>query len=102
LKNLKSGLESGTSREQKKILGVMVAARLAIIKKIASSVRCNMVTVEVIPFQTFKERIRLVKELTKTIKPKYIEIYNTYIYIEVGGTEDDREYAKLQGFTRVN
>jgi hypothetical protein len=49
-----------------------------------------MITVEVIPYKSFRERIRLTKELTKTVKPKYIEIYNSYIYIEIGGTEDDR------------
>lgn len=61
-----------------------------------------MVTVEVIPYKTFKEKIKLTKELTKALKPKVIQIYNTYIYIEVGGTEDDREYTKLQGFARAN
>lgn len=49
-----------------------------------------MVTVEVIPYSSFKEKIRLTKEITKALKPKVIGIYNTYIYIEVGGTEDDR------------
>lgn len=48
-----------------------------------------MVTVEVIPYSSFKEKIRLTKELTKT--KALIEIYSRYIYVEIrGGEEDDR------------
>lgn len=36
--------------------------------------------VEVIPYKTFKERLQLIKELTKQ-KCK-IEIFNNYLYVE--------------------
>jgi hypothetical protein len=48
-----------------------------------------MVTVEVIPYSSFKQRIRLIKSI-KRDRRTLIEIYSTYIYVERGGTDDDR------------
>jgi uncharacterized membrane-anchored protein len=48
-----------------------------------------MVTVEAIPFRNFRERIKLIKELTKKNKPDIIEVHETFIYIQ-RGKQDDR------------
>jgi hypothetical protein len=45
-----------------------------------------MVTVEVIPYKSFKERLRLIKTI-KRDRRTLIEIYSTYIYIEKQGDE---------------
>lgn len=41
-----------------------------------------MITVEVIPYRTFRERIRIVKELLQQ-ENTFIEVYKNYIYVEI-------------------
>lgn len=49
-----------------------------------------MIKVEAIPYKNFKEKIRLTKDLVKNVKPDYIRVYDSYIYIEIGGDTNDR------------
>lgn len=43
-----------------------------------------MIIIEVIPFKTFKERLRLVKEYERRGK---VEVYSDYVYIEMNEKE---------------
>jgi hypothetical protein len=55
-----------------------------------------MIVIEVIPFKTFKERLRLVKEYERRGK---VEVYTDYVYVEMREKERaaDELYKRGRG-----
>jgi hypothetical protein len=49
-----------------------------------------MITVEAIPYSSFKERIKIVKELMRKQRPDIIEVHKNFVYIQKGEIEYDR------------
>lgn len=47
-----------------------------------------MITVECIPYKSFREKIQITKELAKTVRPYLVEVYPNFIYLQKGENDD--------------
>jgi hypothetical protein len=47
-----------------------------------------MITVECIPYSSFKDKIRITKEIDKMVKPYLVEVFPNFIYVQKGDFND--------------